>query len=147
MRTVLRDREAVILELSAYEMPRHRLRLGPATLLPLGEGDNAFPRRFGWPNAGEVPTRQELRSIEHRLPKWHDDETVYTEGFSRRELTIVVRSLSELANGVQIPEWEFHTLTGAERQDVRDLLHASISCWSGRKSNCLPTRRSDPAAE
>src|SRR5687768_13653266 len=124
MRTVLRDREAVILELSAYECHAIRCALGRASLLPLGEGDDDFPRRFGWPDAGEVPTRQELRRIKDRLPAWHDDATLYTEGFTRRELTIVVRSLSELANGVEIADWEFHTLTGAERQDVRDLLHA-----------------------
>lgn len=123
MRKVLLDREAVILELSAYECHIVACALRRSTSLRLGEGDDDFPRRFGWPNAGELPTRQELLSIEHRLPEWHDDETLYTEGFTRSELMVIVRSLSELANGVQIPEWEFHTLTGADRQDVRELLH------------------------
>lgn len=124
MRTVLRDHEAIILEVSAYECHIIACALRHAIVLPLGEGEVDFPHRFGWPYTGDIPTRQELRVLEHRLPEWHDDETLYTEGFTRRELTIVVRSLSELANGIQIPEWEFHTLTGAERQNARDLLHA-----------------------
>ena len=124
MRTVLGDREAVILELSAFECHVIACALRHAASLPLGAGDDEFPRRFGWPSPGEVPTRQELRTIEHRLPGWRDEDRLHAEGFTRRELIIVVRSLSELANGVQIPEWGFHTLTGAERQDVRDLLHA-----------------------
>lgn len=57
------------------------------------------------------------------LPPWRDLDELHTEGFTRRELIIVVRNLSELANGVLIPEWEFSTLTGVEREEVRTLLH------------------------
>ena len=66
MRTVLRDREAVILELSAYECHAIRCTQGRATLLPLREGDGDFPRRFGAHNspmrrtgpAGKLPAVQ-----------------------------------------------------------------------------------------
>jgi hypothetical protein len=40
----------------------------------------------------------------------------------REELAIIVRSLGELANGLSIPEWEFPTLVGNTRAEVRELL-------------------------
>jgi hypothetical protein len=136
MRMIFRSHEALILELSAYECRIIGRALKDVTMLAWGEGDDQFPREFGWPNGGEAPTRHEVRAIAYRLPGWHDadDGTLYTQGFTRRELEIVIRSLSELANGVSIPEWEFHTLTGVERRDVRDLLHALHRLLvSGRK--------------
>lgn len=40
----------------------------------------------------------------------------------KRELIIAVRALSELANGISPPEWEFPTIVGASRSEVRQLL-------------------------
>lgn len=124
MRIILQDREVAILELSGYECHIISTALRRASLSYCNEGDDDFPRRFGWPNAGEFPTRQELRLLATRLSRWNDEDTLHTQGFNRREWAIVIRSLSELANGILIPEWEFHTLTGAHRQEVRNLLHA-----------------------
>lgn len=124
MRTILRDSEVLILELSAYECHMVSSAVIRAALAPRGAADDGFRLHFGWPGKGEPPTRLELRVIHDRLPVWNDDDTLYSQGFTHREMEIVVRCLSELANGLQILDWEFQTLTGAYRSDFRELLHA-----------------------
>jgi hypothetical protein len=42
---------------------------------------------------------------------------------SQLETTILVRTMDELANGVAILDWEFQTLVGFKRQEVRNVLH------------------------
>jgi hypothetical protein len=41
---------------------------------------------------------------------------------SRRVLRVLVRTLSEVAYGFAIPNWEFRTLTNFEREDLRHVL-------------------------
>ncbi len=50
------------------------------------------------------------------------DENRCTVELPKRELIIAVRALSELANGISPPEWEFPIIVGAERREVRQLL-------------------------
>ena len=50
------------------------------------------------------------------------DENHCTVELPKRELIIAVRALSELANGISPPEWEFPIIVGANRSEVRQLL-------------------------
>ena len=50
------------------------------------------------------------------------DENRCTVELPKRELIIAVRALSELANGIRPPEWEFPIIVGADRSEVRQLL-------------------------
>jgi hypothetical protein len=88
-------------------------------MLHLGETDDMFVVRFGWPYSGPFPTRGEVEELRKRIMSLSVGTRIE---LSRRELMLLVRSLSELANGAQIQEWEFHTLIGVERDRVRDLL-------------------------
>jgi hypothetical protein len=47
-----------------------------------------------------------------------------TLSLGRGEAAILVKLLGEMANGICIPEWEFRTLVGVSRRDVRDLLES-----------------------
>jgi hypothetical protein len=130
MRVMVRSGDSVTVELGNYECDMIAAALEQAVLRGGGaggggEGDEAFARRFGWPYPGAAPTREELRAIRRRVPTWlgdDDPEALYSEPFTRRELLILLRSLSEMADGVDIPDWQFEAHTGVGRFEVRELV-------------------------
>src|ERR1051326_3769678 len=61
-----------------------------------------------------------LKALRDRFPK----DSALTIELTRAELRLVVKSLADLTDGFSLPEWEFATITGFSRDQMRMLLHA-----------------------
>lgn len=56
-------------------------------------------------------------------PNDPEHDSMIRVSWDGRELKTIVRCIDELANGTWISDWEFQTLTGFARDDMRRLLH------------------------
>src|SRR5690348_11658433 len=138
MKVSRRNRADFTIELTPNELFILRGALGRAIIGPRNESVDSFRQRFGWNSRTQPPTLDDLRTLRDRLKNHgsaaptaasigmkmeNQDTSNAAVTLGRRELTLLVRALTEISYGVQIPDWEFPTLLGFTREDARVLLN------------------------
>lgn len=127
MQFVQKNSDIFTIRLSESELYMLNSSLGQVT------SGNAMPRPDEF--EGRIgTTREVLKALRHRIQEVERAVDIDIDNnrqspktgvleLSNQDLLMIVRSLNELANGVKIPEWEFHILVGFYRDEVRSLLH------------------------
>jgi hypothetical protein len=114
MKLIGSQKENFVVEMDASELRAVLTSLAHVLVVPPLPGVTHVLPRVG-------ATTAEVEALRKGLCE-ANGTALHRFSFSRSDLLIIVRALDELANGVQILDWEFQSLTGFDRDAVREHL-------------------------